>query len=82
MKENSLANLSLDELKKREKMLKIAISFIIAAIIVMAIAGAFLTYKQGFSIFTVMPIIFLSIVLINGVNLKKVRVEIAAREKS
>ena len=80
MKEEQLTKLTLDELKIREKMLKTAVSLITASIIVMIIAGIFITYKQGFSVFTVMPIIFISIVLINAAKLKKVRAEIAARE--
>ena len=81
MKEKSLTDLTLDELKNREKMLKIAVSLITASIIVMIIAGAFITHKQGFSIFTVLPFVFISIIMINTAKLKKVRTEIAVREK-
>jgi hypothetical protein len=81
MQKQPYANLTLDELKSREKMLKTAVSLITASILVMTIAGAFITYKQGFSVFTVLPIVFISIVLINLANLKKVRAEIAAREQ-
>ena len=81
MQEEPLNKLSLEVLKAREKMLKISVSLIIASIIVMTIAGIFLTYKNGFSVFTVLPIIFLSIVVINANNLKKVKAEIASRDK-
>ena len=81
MKDELFSNLSLDQLKSREKMLKKSISLIIAAVIVMTIAGIFLTFKQGFSVFTILPLIFFSIILINNTNLKKLRAEIASREK-
>lgn len=81
MKEEPLVSLTLDELKKREKMLKMSISLMLASVIVLTIAGAFLFYKHGFSGFTVLPIIFFSIVIINNVNLKKVSAEIERREK-
>ncbi len=80
MKEESLESLTIEQLKVREKMLKTSVYLITTSVIILALAGAFLYYKQGFSTFTVLPIIFFSIVMITNTNLRKVRAEIALRE--
>lgn len=79
MKEQTLSTLTVDELRTREKALKIAVGIMTGAIIIMFLTGVYLTYKQGFSIFTVMPVIFLASLSLNISNLKKVRNEIASR---
>ncbi|OIN57913.1 hypothetical protein [Arsenicibacter rosenii] len=79
MKEDSLSKLSLDELKAREKTLRFTSGLFIGCLIMMALAGAFLTVQQGFNTFTVLPVAFLPLMLVNVYNLKKVRTEIAGR---
>ncbi len=79
MKQEELTKMSLDELKSKEKTLKSSMAILGGMIIVLLITGVFLTIKQGFGVFTVLPIVFLPIFTMNIGNLKKIQSEIALR---
>ncbi len=79
MKDDSLSKLSLDELKAREKSLRLVSSMFIGCIVIMALAGVFLTVQKGFNTFTVLPVAFLPLMIVNMSNLKKIKDEIAGR---
>lgn len=81
MKKEDYAQYSTEDLLKREKTAKSSTSLLAGIVIVQFIVGVYLTYKQGFSVFTVMPFCFLPIVLINYSSAKKIREEINSREK-
>ncbi len=66
-KKEDLTQVSDQDLLKKEKMAKIAFIFMFAMIILQAGIGMFLTYKQGFSIFTVMPLFFIPMLIVNRV---------------
>lgn len=81
MKDQSdLSTLTLTELQKRAKSTKMASGLLIGIIIVQFITGIFLTIKQGFSVFIIIPVAFLPMVVVNYSNLKKIKEEIAKRE--
>jgi len=80
MKETNLLKLSLEELKKREKTTKTSTVLLLGMIIVQIAVGVFLTFKQKFSVFTILPIAFFPILVVNNTNLKKIRTEINSRE--
>ena len=81
MKDQSdLSTLSLTELHKRAKFTKLASGLLIGVIIVQVITGVFLTIKQGFSVFIIIPVAFMPLVAVNHLNLKKIKEEIAKRE--
>ena len=81
MKDQSdLSTLTLTELNKRAKSTKMASGLLIGIIIVQFITGIFLTIKQGFSIFIIIPVAFLPMVAVNYSNLKKIKEEIAKRK--
>lgn len=80
MKETDLSKLSLEELKKREKTTKTSTVLLLGMIIVQIAVGVFLTFKQGFSVFTILPIAFFPILVVNNTNLKKIGTEINSRE--
>ncbi|TDP59508.1 redox-active disulfide protein 2 [Flavobacterium dankookense] len=81
MKDQSdLSTLTLTELHKRAKSTKLASGLLIGIIIVQFITGIFLTIKQGFSIFIIIPVAFLPMVAVNYSNLKKIKEEIAKRK--
>jgi hypothetical protein len=73
--------LSLAELQAKEKALKLAIVIFAGMLIVMLLISAFLTIKQGFGVFTVLPIAFLPLLMANMANLKKLKTEIESRGK-
>lgn len=82
MKENAeFAKLDLEGLKKKEKALNISLKVLIGMMIMMVLAGIYLYIKQGFSVFTILPVAFLPILLTNTKNVKKIREMITEREK-
>lgn len=74
-----LSEMSLDELKNQEKKLRGTVGAFVGIIVIMVIAGVILTFQKGFTIFTVMPIIFLPLMTVSINNLKKVKAEISSR---
>jgi hypothetical protein len=79
MKQVPLSELSKEELLKKEKNLKGASTVLGGMLVVLAAASAYLSYLQGFSVFTVLPVAFLPMYIINLGNLKKIHTEIASR---
>jgi len=75
-----LSKMSLEELQKQEKSLKIATPILAVLLSVMFVSGIFLTSRQGFSAFSVLPVAFLPLLIVNATNLKKVKAEIASRK--
>ncbi|MBC8111494.1 MAG: redox-active disulfide protein 2 [Verrucomicrobia bacterium] len=71
--------MSLEELKNKEKTQRSASGILAGMIIALFVVSIFLFTKQGFSVFTVLPITFLPILLANYSALKKIKEEIAAR---
>ena len=78
-KEPELSSLTLEELNKRAKTTKFATGLLLGVIILQFIIGLYLTFKQGFNVFTVIPMAFLPMVFVNYANLKKINEEIAKR---
>lgn len=78
-KERELSSLNLEELNKRAKTTKTATGLLLGIIIIQFAAGIFLTAKQGFNMFIVIPFAFLPMVFVNYANLKKINEEIAKR---
>ena len=76
-----LSALSTEELAKKAKTTKMVTGLLAGALLIEFAAGLYLTIKDGFSIFIVIPIAFLPILLINYQNIKKLNEEIARREK-
>lgn len=79
MKTEDYSKTSLEELKKKEKSTQLSASLLGGLIIVQLIIGVFLTFTNGFSVFTVMPVAFIPILMISISNLKKLKKEIASR---
>ncbi len=81
MQETDLSKLTIEELLKQEKTAKIVSAFLLGTIIIQFTVGVFLTFKQGFNVFTILPIAFVPILIVNKTNLKKIRTEIDSRTK-
>ncbi len=79
MKENKLIDMSFDELISKEKKLKMALVVLVGAIGVLLIACIIITLMKGFEVFTIMPIVFLPIILASFSNLKEIQNEIKSR---
>ena len=79
MKQVPLSELNQEELLKKEKTLKAASTVLGGMLVVLAAASGYLTYLQGFSVFSVLPVAFLPIFIFNVTNLKKIQAEIASR---
>lgn len=79
MKQQPFSEMTVEELRKTEKQLSRTSIILTVCIAIMFLAGAFLTFRKGFSGFTVLPVAFLPIAMMNFKNLKKIRAELAAR---
>jgi hypothetical protein len=79
MAEKKLSELSLDELKAKEKSFKQLLALMGLAIAIMLGCGIYLTIIKGFNTFTVLPLAFLGILLPIVSKLKNVRAEIKSR---
>ncbi|WP_284652057.1 hypothetical protein [Flavobacterium terrisoli] len=78
-KEPELSSLTIEELEKRAKTTKAA-SIMLAAVIALQFAiGIYLTFKNGFNVFIVIPLAFLPMLIVNFTNIKKIKEEIARR---
>ena len=76
-----LSAMSLDELNKRAKTTKVANAMLAIIIGLQFGIGIFLTVRKGFNVFTVIPMAFLPMLIVNYNQLKKIKDEIAKREK-
>lgn len=79
MQKDDHANEPLQTLKKKEKSAQLSTSLLIGMVIVQAVVGVFLTITGGFSVFTIMPLIFVPIAMVSYNNLKRIKAEIASR---
>lgn len=81
MKNEDFTTLTIDQLKAKEKSAQTAASLLAGVIIVQLFGGIYLTYVNGFNIFTIMPVVFIPILIVSFNNLKKIKQEIASRNK-
>jgi hypothetical protein len=79
MKQVPLSEISQEELLKKAKALKAATTILGGMLVILAAASVYLTFLQGFSVFTALPIAFLPMLIINVSNLKKIQTEISSR---
>jgi hypothetical protein len=82
MKKEDYSQYSIEELTKKEKTAKVATITLGVVVFLQFLVGLFLTYKQGFSIFIVLPFTFLPILIVNISTMKKIRAEIDSRNTS
>lgn len=79
-KQPELSELSLEELEKRAKMTKFSSIMLIVAVSLQFLTGVYLTFKNGFNVFIILPMAFLPLIIVNFTNLKKINEEIAKRK--
>jgi cytochrome b subunit of formate dehydrogenase len=80
MAQKPLSEMSLPELEQRAKGLKFVLYFMGSAIFVMVLSGVYLTYLQGFNVFTILPFMFIAILFGSISQLKKINQEIESRK--
>lgn len=78
-KEPELSTLTIEQLEKRAKTTKLATGLLLGIIILQFAIGTYLTIDKGFNVFTVIPLAFLPMVIVNYANLKKIKEEITKR---
>jgi hypothetical protein len=74
-----ITTLTIEELKKRAKTTQTVNGVLLGMLVIQFASGIYLTFKQGFNVFIVLPIAFLPLVILNYTNLKKIREEIAKK---
>lgn len=78
-KPESLAHLSDEVLTKSYNTAKgILIGFIVVFVLLF-ITAIFITIKKGFGVFTILPIVFISILMSNITNFNKLKAEMKSR---
>lgn len=82
MKERDLSNLTSEELKAKEKMLKTSTILILVSIAIMLICGIVFITKMRSPIFTILPIAFLPLIITLSKQSKNIKEELQKRENS
>ena len=82
MKSENLKELSVEELLKQQKTIKVVTGSLAGMLIVLLGLGIFLTFqKTSFAAFIVIPIALLPIVILNLTTLNKIKEELNLRER-
>lgn len=69
-----------EELHRNLKLMRVAIAVISASIGVMIVSSVVSYSKKGFSVFTVLPLMFVPILTMNIANMKKIKAELDTRK--
>lgn len=69
-----------EELNRNLKLMRVAIAVISASIGVMIVSSVVSYSKKGFSVFTVLPLMFVPILTMNIANMKKIKAELDTRK--
>ncbi len=79
MKEQDLTKLTVEELKSKAKMLRMASVLLLTAMFMMVVSGIFFMIKTKSTALTFLPVAFLPLVIIFSNQLKKVQEELKKR---
>ena len=80
MAQKQLPEMTTEELNKNLKLMRVAIAVISASIGVMIVSAIVSYSKKGFSVFTILPAMFVPILTMNIANMKKIKAELALRK--
>lgn len=81
MAQPPLDELTIGELKNKEALLKKTTPILGLSLVMMSAASVFLTVRGGFGVFSILPVIFLPLFIINIQQLKKIKDELARRQQ-
>ena len=79
MAQEDLTKIPTEELKKRAKLIKLAIIVIGISMVLMVISGIIISIRKGFSTISVTAIAFLPLIIIFSTQLTKLKEEIKNR---
>jgi hypothetical protein len=80
MDKKDYSTFTTEQLIAEEKKINIAFRVLAGVLILQVCIGVFLAFqKRGFSVFTVLPVAFLPILIMNKKSLEAIRAEIATR---
>ncbi len=74
-----LSEMSVEELNQQQKSLRFITGVMIGLVIGMGAVSAFSTFQKGFSVFTMLPVFFLPLAIINFKKLKEIKEELRLR---
>ncbi len=80
MAQKQISEMTTEELNKNLKLMRVAVAVISASIGVMIISAIVSYNKKGFSVFTVLPLMFLPILTMNIANMRKIKTELDSRK--
>ncbi|NCU06057.1 MAG: redox-active disulfide protein 2 [Chitinophagaceae bacterium] len=80
MAQKQISEMTTEELNKNLKLMRIAIAVISASIGVMIVSAIVSYSKKGFSVFTILPLMFIPILTMNIANMKKIKTELQSRK--
>ena len=80
MAQKQISEMTTEELNKNLKLMRIAIAVISASIGVMIVSAIVSYSKKGFSVFTVLPLMFVPILTMNIANMRKIKTELDSRK--
>lgn len=69
-----------EELNRNLKLMRVAIAVISASIGVMIVSAVVSYQQKGFSVFTILPLMFLPILMMNIANMRKIKTELQSRK--
>lgn len=69
-----------EELNRNLKLMRVAIAVISASIGVMIVSAVVSYQQKGFSVFTVLPLMFVPILTMNIANMRKIKTELQSRK--
>lgn len=69
-----------EELNRNLKLMRVAIAVISASIGVMIVSAVVSYQQKGFSVFTVLPLMFVPILTMNIANMRKIKAELDSRK--
>jgi hypothetical protein len=79
MAQKQISEMTTEELTKNLKLMRVAIAVISASIGVMIVSAIVSYLKKGFTVFTVLPAMFVPILTMNIANMKKIKAELQSR---
>ncbi|PZR23110.1 MAG: hypothetical protein DI535_24730 [Citrobacter freundii] len=78
-KKPGLAEMTTEQLLKNEKTVKSLVIVQVTAVVIMAIVGIILASKKGFSVFSILPVVFIATTIPMIAYLSSIRKEIRSR---
>ena len=78
-KSENLSQMSNEELEKSYKVAKGAYIGFVVIFALLVLVALYITVKKGFGVFTILPIVFISILMSNITNFNKLKAEMESR---